>query len=197
MQIAKANQLISRRAFATAKAPSPPPASTKPAQYIPPTPKELATKERDHWIQLHTNMESDPGTKGPHFIGGKRNPFPLNPLYVPVSPLSSTTKAAIAEMHETESSFAVIAKSFGISIARVHGLLFNCFWLIEAVIKLSNIGKEWMKNGIPMQTDLATNMDRLLGAQTRVMDCRDIPMEKTRPLTSQRVIFHLIASFKS
>lgn len=114
------------RSFATIKS-APVTTPLKSSQYVAPTPKEVATAERERWIEENQRFASDPTTRGPHFLGGRRNPFPLNPLFTPVSPLSHSTRQSVLELHTANTPLVEIAKSFGISVSRAHGIYLKVY----------------------------------------------------------------------
>lgn len=164
-------------------------------KYLPPTLKEIAIEEREKWIQQNEHLEQDPLTRGPHYLRGHRHPFPLNPLYKPIAPLSHSTRLAITEAYSQGTALPEIGMKYGISLLRVHGMCHPPFIIkiIKAIIKLGIIAKDWTSKGIPLQFNLQENMERLLGAQDRTNSSEKlVPMEKLKPLPSQRVIFNFM-----
>lgn len=83
-------------------------------------------------------------------------PFPLNPFFKPIPPLSNTIKDKIFQLYLSDKQTYTprrLAEKFKISIIRVN-----------AILKMKSIEHEMVRENIPVQSDLSRNMDILLMA---------------------------------
>ncbi|SGZ29658.1 BQ5605_C050g12468 [Microbotryum silenes-dioicae] len=104
------------------------------------------------------------GIKGAtNWIG--ETPFPLNPTFKPLPPVSELIKTKIyhaylgnLQTNSPPSDLVVvraISSKFGLSMARV-----------RAIIRLKELEQEWKKRGLPLQINLRQGMESHLGVKT-------------------------------
>ncbi|KAJ3009929.1 UNVERIFIED_CONTAM: hypothetical protein HDU68_002415 [Siphonaria sp. JEL0065] len=136
-----------------------------------------AVKFAEKWLRSEgLKYKNQPQAK---FIGPKGTPFPMNPLFKPVPPLSDATRQEIFDAYisnpEAESPLK-LATRFGISIARV-----------QAVLRLKALQKKMEQTNKPIQVQLTHHMERLLrvdstGCNNITEPLRILPSERLKPL---------------
>ena len=92
------------------------------------------------------------------FVNGLAYPFPLNPTYKPIPPISNKTRSDIYEFYLKDKSHWTprrLATSFGISIIRV-----------QAILRLKALEQKMKSDGKPIQKQLTKGMESLLKAVT-------------------------------
>ncbi|KAK0563209.1 hypothetical protein OC861_004938 [Tilletia horrida] len=113
----------------------------------------------EQWIKgpIAARYKEVPSTRGPHWIGD--TPFPLNPSFRPPAPVHAKVKDEIWRLHSSDPAkytVRTLSGQFSISLPRV-----------EAILRLKALEVEFGQQGIPLQTEFQSNMDRLLGAELR------------------------------
>ena len=85
-----------------------------------------------------------------------RQPFPMNPFFVPVAPIHNTTRQQIFELYTSNPVIytpAKLASLFGISIVRA-----------TAILRLQAVASNLKESGKPLQVDYQKEMDKMLGS---------------------------------
>ncbi|KAJ3194795.1 hypothetical protein HDU82_002325 [Entophlyctis luteolus] len=131
------------------------------------------------WLKSSTGGRKFRLQSRPVFVGGNASPFPQNPLFKPVSPLSDAMRQQIYDAYvanPAEKTPRVLAGEFGISMVRV-----------QAILRLKALQTMNEKKGIPVQVQLTYNMEKLLGVDpmgvNRVKESIYVlPSERLKPL---------------
>ncbi|TPX43783.1 hypothetical protein SeMB42_g03082 [Synchytrium endobioticum] len=123
-----------------------------------PTPLATALKQYRQWLATDGRQYKFTGITS-NYVGKNGLPFPLNPYYRPMPPLSDSTREEIHKLHTTEPrtwTVGKLANDYGISFDRV-----------RAILKLKAAEKAAHARGTPPQTHFARGMERLLQAEKR------------------------------
>ncbi|KAJ1498632.1 hypothetical protein HMI54_012510 [Coelomomyces lativittatus] len=111
-------------------------------------------------VQAWMNTEGAPYEKvrpyTAHFISkyNPLQPFPMNPLFKPVKPLSDEFRSHVFSLHQLdpiEHSIERLAFRFSLSHER-----------IQAVLKLKDLEGQWKTEGRPLQTEFTQGMEEML-----------------------------------
>ncbi|KAJ3139063.1 hypothetical protein HK100_012093 [Physocladia obscura] len=112
------------------------------------------------------------------FLGrGGATPFPHNPLFKPVPPLSDTIRQEIYDTHISDPNVQTplnLATRYKISIARV-----------QAILRLKGLQQRKENYGVPIQVQLTYHMEKLLkaGGTYRIVEpVRIMPTERLKPV---------------
>ncbi|KAJ3060191.1 hypothetical protein HDU99_006035, partial [Rhizoclosmatium hyalinum] len=136
--------------------------------------RKKAVVAADKW--LRSEGAKFRNQKQAKFVGAQGAPFPMNPLFKPVPPLSNASRDEIYALYtsnpETETPLKLAAQ-FGISIVRV-----------QAILRLKALQQQMERNNKPIQVQLTYHMEKLLRVDPR----NEIRIkEPLRALTSERL----------
>ncbi|RKO90603.1 eukaryotic mitochondrial regulator protein-domain-containing protein [Blyttiomyces helicus] len=87
-------------------------------------------------------------------------PFPMNPFFRPLPPLTDKTRTAIYDLWKKDPTLWTtrrLGEEFGLSIVR-----------IQAILRLKALADQFVKENKPLQKNLTAGMEGLLNAQTLV-----------------------------
>ncbi|KAJ3297453.1 hypothetical protein HDU79_003534 [Rhizoclosmatium sp. JEL0117] len=160
---------LSRRLFATATT-----TTTESTLTFGRLDRKKAVVAADKW--LRSEGAKFRNQKQAKFVGAQGAPFPMNPLFKPVPPLSNASRDEIYALYtsnpETETPLKLAAQ-FGISIVRV-----------QAILRLKALQQQMERNNKPIQVQLTYHMEKLLRVDPR----NEIRIkEPLRALTSERL----------
>ncbi|ORY45298.1 hypothetical protein BCR33DRAFT_716581, partial [Rhizoclosmatium globosum] len=119
--------------------------------------RKKAVVAADKW--LRSEGAKFRNQKQAKFVGAQGAPFPMNPLFKPVPPLSNASRDEIYALYtsnpETETPLKLAAQ-FGISIVRV-----------QAILRLKALQQQMERNNKPIQVQLTYHMEKLLRVDPR------------------------------
>ncbi|CAG8545288.1 6408_t:CDS:2, partial [Acaulospora morrowiae] len=96
-----------------------------------------------------------PKYNGPNYLGSSNCPFPMNPYFKAQPPLSDTFKEVVWDMFMQGSTIREIGTKMGISLKRV-----------EAILKLKKLEKDMIAQGLTIQRNFTSHMEKMLGARS-------------------------------
>ncbi|CAO1632825.1 unnamed protein product [Parajaminaea phylloscopi] len=109
----------------------------------------------DEWKEgVGRELFEKAGGKGPYWLS--RTPFPLNPSFCPVAPVSKKVRDELWKLHNQntrKNSVRHLSSRFGLTVERV-----------QAVLRLRALEQEMKDQSIPLQTEFQREMERLLGS---------------------------------
>ncbi|KAG0307233.1 hypothetical protein BGZ98_000740 [Dissophora globulifera] len=107
------------------------------------------------WLQGEGTRWATPSFSGPNFVSDV--PFPMNPLFKPVPPMSNLAKEEIYKLHRSDSTKWTprqLGMKYNISIKRV-----------EAILRLKHLEKEMVEDGFVPQENFTKGMEQLMGVK--------------------------------
>lgn len=140
--------------------------------------KRIAAQQARAWLCGSGVKFRDPKAGGGvNYIGGGNKPFPLNPYFIPLAPISEKIRSAIFAKFEKNPSVQTplkLAKDYKLSLAR-----------IQAILRLKALEKKMKESGQQIQENLTYNMEKMLICPTLspiVEPVHIIQAEQTKPL---------------
>ncbi|KAJ3168311.1 hypothetical protein HDU88_001751 [Geranomyces variabilis] len=124
-----------------------------------PTPQDKARVAADAWLAEEKGGEQFRDAKAGKFVTNRTDrPFPMNPYFKPLPPLSDETRASIFRLYlEDPQQWTprALAEHFGLAIVRV-----------QAILRLKALAQKMEAEGKPLQTGLVKGMEGMLHAKT-------------------------------
>ncbi|ORZ26612.1 eukaryotic mitochondrial regulator protein-domain-containing protein [Lobosporangium transversale] len=113
-------------------------------------------RKRFHaWLQSEGTRFEKPSFSGPNYVSDV--PFPMNPLFKPIPPISNSAKEEIYKLHCSDTSKWTprqLGMKYNISIKRV-----------EAILRLKHLEKEMVAEGFVPQENFTRGMEQLMGVK--------------------------------
>jgi len=132
-------------------------------------PVKLSRRRRKfhEWANGEGKRFKTPSQGTTNYIG--QTPFPMNPLFKPVLPLSNVVREKIFQQYASDPDIWTVRKlaaEYSISLRRV-----------DAILKLKAQEKQMESQGIPLQTKYLKGMETLIGVQHSERNLRESLIE--------------------
>ncbi|CAO3670041.1 unnamed protein product [Umbelopsis ramanniana] len=140
---------------------------SSPAEEAEPVKLSRRRRKFHEWANGEGKKYKEPSQGTTNYIA--QTPFPMNPLFKPVLPLSDAVREKIFQQYVSEPekwTVRKLATEHNLSLARV-----------DAILKLKAQEKQMMGEGIPLQTKFLKGMEKLIGVQHSERNLRETLIE--------------------